>query len=432
MLSQSSQLIPAFNLGVPHRPAQVVALDPVDDLASLVGRATRDRERIHVVGAGHGLATPIESGIAVLTGGLSGVEIDAGAGTARVGAGSRWSEVIEAAAAHGLAPVCGSAPGVGVVGYLLGGGLSPIGRTVGWASEQVRSFEVWTGAGEAVVASATSHPDLFWALRGGNRAPGIVTAVEMDLLPLETVYAGGLYFDGHDAHAVLAGYAQWAAQAPEFVTSSCALLRLPDLEAVPEPLRGRFVVHVRVAVVGADDPAALVEPLRLLASPLVDTAAQMPFAAVGSIHADPTDPMPVLECGALLRDFDVEAAAALLAVAGPETQAPFAMVEVRQLGGALGRPPASPDAVVGREAGFSLFAISAPVPPLFAEVVPAATARLVDAMSPWATGTVQPNFVGALNSPDALERAWSPDVMARLREVWRAYDPAGTFTGHGA
>lgn len=418
-----------FNLAVPHRPTRVRAISAADDLGALVDTATRDRERIHVVGAGHGSATPIESGLALLTRGLNGVEVDAAARTARVGAGSRWADVIDSAAVHGLAPACGSAPGVGVIGYLLGGGLSPIGRSIGWSSEYVRSFDVVTGAGQAVTASATSHPDLFWALRGGKRAPGIVTSVEIDLLPIATLYAGGLYFDATDAAAVLESYARWTVGLPDAVTSSCALLRLPDLELVPEPLRGRFVVHVRVAVVGSDQAATLVEPLRQIASPLIDTIAEMPFAAIGSIHADPVDPMPVLEAGALLHSFDSDTAATLLEVVGPDSQAPFAVVEIRHLGGALGRTPASPDAVAGRDAAYSLFAVSAPVPALFAEVVPAVTAGLLGAMAPWATGTVQPNFVGSLNAPDALASAWSADVAARLREVWQRYDPTGIFTG---
>jgi FAD/FMN-containing dehydrogenase len=424
--------LPVFNLAVQHRPAQVHAVGSPDELPGLVVGAVRDHERVHVVGAGHGWATPIESGVALLTHGLQGVEVDGAARTARVGAGTRWADVLSAAAGHGLAPVCGSAPGVGVVGFLLGGGLSPVGRTVGWGSEHVRSFDLVTGTGQRLVASADSHPDLFWALRGGNVAPGVVTAVELDLLPLTTLYGGGLFFDAEDAAAVLAGYATWAARVPEAVTSSCAVLRLPDLEPVPPPLRGRTVLHVRVAVVGADDPAGYVAPLRALATPIVDTVAEMPYAALGAIHADPVEPMPVLDGGILLSDFDQAAAEALLAVAGPDVPAPFAVVEVRHLGGALGRPPRSGDAVAGRDARFSLFAVSAPVPDLFAEVVPAGAGRLFDALAPWSTGTVQPNFVGALNGADALERAWDEPTRARLQETWRTYDPTGTFTGLGS
>lgn len=421
--------LPFFNLAVPHAPAQVRALHRGDDLGAAVVDAVAAGERLHVVGAGHGTATPITSGIALLTRGLQSVDVDVPSRTARVSAGSRWSDVLEAAAPHGLAPVTGSAPGVGVVGFLLGGGVSPIGRTAGWASDHVRSFDIVTADGRSVRATAHDHADLFWALRGGGVAPGIVTAVEIDLLPLATLYAGGLYFGADDAAAVLEGYAAWAAGAPDSVTSSCALLRLPDLEMVPEPLRGRFVVHVRAAVVGRDDALDLVAPLRALGTPLVDTLAEIPYAAIGSIHADPVEPMPVLEGGMLLREFDGAAAAALLDVAGPQAQAPFAVVELRQLGGALGRTAPVEDAVVGRDAEFSLFVVSAPVPALFGEVVPGAARALFDAMGSRATGKVNPNFVGGLNAPEQVVASRDGAERTRLHEVWRAYDPAGAFTG---
>jgi len=421
--------LPFFNLAVPHRPARIQALGPGDDLGAVVVDAVRDGERVHVVGAGHGSATAIDSGVALLTRGLHGVDVDVSARTARVRAGSRWSDVLDAAAPYGLAPVCGSAPGVGVVGFLLGGGLSPIGRTTGWATDHVRSFDIVTSDGRSIRASAVTHAELFWALRGGGVAPGIVTAVEIDLLPIMSLYAGGLYFGADDAAGVLDGYARWAADAPEDLTSSCALLRLPDLEVVPEPLRGRFVVHVRVAVVGRNDALDLVAPLRALASPLVDTVTEIPYAAIGSIHADPVDPMPVLEGGMLLREFDTAAAVDLLTVAGPRTAAPFAVVELRQLGGALARTGLVADAVIGRDAGFSLFLVSAPVPPLFAEVVPEAAGGLFAAMRSRATGGVTPNFGGALNAPGQVAASRGSADLARLHDVWRTYDPTGAFTG---
>lgn len=418
-----------FNLALQHRPDQVRTIGADADLPAVVRTAAERGTRLHPIGRGHGFGSPIEGGIALLTDGLAGVEVDAACRTARIGAGSSWADVLAAATPYGLAPLCGSAPDVGVIGYLLGGGLSPIGRTFGWASDFVRSFEVVTGRGEVVIASAESHEELFWSLRGGKRSPGLVTAVEIDLLPLSTLYGGGLYFDGADADQVLTGYAAWSAQVPDSVTSSCALLRLPDLDLVPEPLRSRFVVHIRVAVV--DEPpaaAAVIAPLRELARPLIDSVAEMPFAGIGSIHADPNHPVPVLEAGALLTHFDAAAARALLAVAGPATPAPFAAVEIRHLGGALAHGPTEPDAVAGRDAAYGVFVVSAPVPELFEHVVPAATARLLTALEPWSTGTVQPNFSGTLNGPHALDDAWPAEVRDRLAEVSRRYDPAGIFT----
>ncbi|XBB68540.1 FAD-binding protein [Nocardioides sp. WV_118_6] len=426
--------LPLFNLAHRHAPDEVAEPGTAAEVAAAVRRAAGAGRQVHPVGTGHGWTHPIEGGLALLTRGLAGVRVDAARGSARIGAGTTWAEVAEAAAPHGLTPLSGSAPGVGAIGFLLGGGLSPLGRTYGWASDYVRSAEVVTGTGEVVSASASSHPDLFWALLGGKHVPGVVTAVEVDLLPLTRVYGGGLFFAAADAEAVLTAWADWSAQVPDLVNTSVALLQLPDLPFVPEPLRGRFVVHVRIAVPldATAEPglaAGLVEPMRTVAEPVLDTLAELPAAAIGAVHADPDQPMPVLEAGALLRAFDADAARAMLAAAGPQSGAPLAVVEVRRLGGRLAQAPAVPDAVAGRDAAYGLFVISAPVPELFAGPVPAAVGALAQAMAPWASGTFQPNFIGALNKPDAWDTAWPSGVAARLDEVRAAYDPAGVI-GH--
>lgn len=433
----ASPSLRTFNLANAHRPDRVVAPTGVDEIVALVREAARDADRIHPVGAGHGL-TPIRGGVALVTERLSSIEVDSVAGTARVGAGACWGDVLAATAPHGLAPVAGAAPGVGVVGLLLGGGIGPVARTFGWASDHVRSFELVTGAGDAITASASEHPDLFWALRGGKRAPGVVTSVEIGLVPLSHLYAGGLFFAAEDAETALLTFASWSRHLPETVSASVALLRLPPLEQVPPPLRGRFVVHVRVAVVpqpGIDAATnlltgeALVAPLRAVATPLLDTVTTIDVAGLGSIHADPEEPMPTLEGSALLSGFDAHAARALLEVAGPDVDVPFAAVELRVLGGALAHPPEIEDSVAGRDATHHLFVVSAPLPELFTTAVPDAAARLVRATAPWSLRRPQPNFAGALNPPESWGRIWSTEQQLRLDTVRRTYDPADVFAG---
>ena len=121
---------------------------------------------------------------------MRGVEIDVEAQTARVQAGTLWIEVTEASTPHGLFPLSGSSPDVGVVGYTLGGGLSWLARKHGLAANHVTAIELVTPAGELVRATADEHADLFWALRGGGGNFGVVTALEFRLFPYGEVYAG--------------------------------------------------------------------------------------------------------------------------------------------------------------------------------------------------------------------------------------------------
>ena len=183
--------------------------------------------------------------------------------TARIGAGVKWARVIEAAVPYGLAPMSGSSSDVGAVGYTLGGGLGPLGRRYGFAADHVRSIEIVTGDGRMRTVTADDDPELFWALRGGKGNFGIVTAIEVDLMPVSQLYAGGIFYAGDHAAAVLHRWRTWVDTLPEETTSSIALLRAPDAPDVPEPMRGRLTVHLRVSHSGdvADGPA-LVAPMR--------------------------------------------------------------------------------------------------------------------------------------------------------------------------
>ena len=137
-------------------------------------------------GTGHnaGAYDTLANTILVKTHELRGVEIDAEARIARCAAGTLWVEVTQPASELGLAPLAGSSPDVGVVGYVLGGGLSWLARKHGLASNSVRAIELVTADGELVRATHDDHADLFWALRGGGGNYGVVTAVEIELYAL--------------------------------------------------------------------------------------------------------------------------------------------------------------------------------------------------------------------------------------------------------
>ncbi|QAY72322.1 FAD-binding protein [Agromyces protaetiae] len=417
-----------FNTAVVHSPALVVAAGRVDDVVETVRFANEHSLEVYVVGRGHGALAPIVDGIALATAGLASVDIDAPTRTAVVGAGASWADVLEAASPHGLAPLCGSAPHVGVVGYLLGGGIGPVARTFGFAADHVRSISVVTADGGLIAADPSFNPDLFWALRGGKGGFGVVVSVEIDLFPLAGVYGGGLYFAEADAPAIVRAYPAWSKGLPEELTSSIALLRLPPLPQLPEPLRGRFVAHLRIAYVGpAADAEQLLNPIRAVADPIIDAVGELPYAQLGAIHSDPVDPMPVADGGILLADFDQEAADALVRAVGPSADVPLAAVEIRHLGGALGREPEEPNAVGGRDAAYSLHIVGAPVPELLDTVIPAVVEGVFEALAPWATGGTQINFVGRANRLDELDASWPPAVRERLRDIRRRYDPEGRF-----
>lgn len=415
-----------FNLTAAHRPAAVVLARSAEDVAAAVRAARRAGLQVQVHATGHGLGVPSDGGVLVNTSLMRSVEIDPIRRTAIVGAGTRWDDVIEAAAEHGLAPLNGSSGTVGVVGYIMGGGMGPMARTFGFAADHVLAIQLVDAVGTILHVDAESEPELFWALRGGKCAVGIVTEIEFSLMDLPDVYAGGLFFAGDDAPAVLHAFREWAPALPESSTTSVALLRLPDAEEVPPPLRGRLSVHLRYLHVGPDDRgAALLAPMRAVREPLVDMVARMPYAAINSVHQDPTDPMEFWDGGLLLSELAVETVDALLATAGPAVDVPLIIAEIRLLGGALAREAQPPNAARGRDAAFLAVAIG-PYPPPLRAAVDAAGGAVLDALAPWSAGH-QVNFLGRAMAHEEVARAWAPRDLERLRAVTRDWDPEGRF-----
>lgn len=410
-----------WNVAVVSRPAAVLEAADAADVVAAMHFANERGLEVAVRATGHGAADTLEGTILVRTHRLDELTVHP-EGWARVGAGVQWGAVMEAAAPLGLAPMCGSAPHVGVVGLLTGGGLGPVARTLGVSADHMRAFEVVTGDGELRRATPTENPALFWGLRGGKGTLGIVTAVEIDLLPIETLYGGGLYFAPDDVEPVLRAWAEWCPTLPEQATTSVAIMRLPDAPFVPPPLAGRVTLALRFAWTG--DPAEgerIFSAMRAVADPILGEVGVMPYAQLGMIHSDPVDPMPTTEGMALLRELPAEAVDTLLALAGPDVDCPQLIVELRQLGGAIARTPEHPSAFVHRDAGFSLLTIGLAAGPI-AAIAAAHAVQVEEAMRPWATGGALPNFA-ASTDPAVIARCYDRETLARLATLATAYDP---------
>ncbi|MBM7773182.1 FAD/FMN-containing dehydrogenase [Actinokineospora baliensis] len=423
-----AEAVAAHNQTAPHRVAVAVLAADADDVREAVAFAATNGLPVAVQATGHGPSTTAADGLLVVTRALDGVTVDPVRRVARIEAGARWGKVVAEAAKEGLAPPNGSSPLVGAIGYTIGGGVGPLGRAHGYAVDHVRSFDVVTADGEARTASAEVNPDLFFALRGGKGNFGVVTAMEIALLPVTRLYGGGLFFDGTNAADILRTYRDWTTTTPETLASSIAFIRFPDLEVFPEPLRGRYIAHIRVFYFGSEaDGERLITPLRAIGPRLVDTVADMPYTEMGTINNDPTEPGPYYERSTLLRSLDDDALETIIGLIGPEANSPLLAVEIRQLGGALSREPAVPSAVGFRDAAFSLFLASVPPEEGVAEALEYQT-KVIEAVSRWSTGGPYACFIGSYEAGEATVRAaYEPGAYERLRQVKRQYDPTNLF-----
>lgn len=417
--------VSTFNTAVTHAPEWVVVASSANDVVEALNWARENGVKVAVQGGGHGAWKPVTGGLLITLHEMNGVVIDPRQRTATIAAGARWSSVVAAAAGHGLFPVVGSSPNVGVVGYLLGGGLGPLARSHGISSDYVTSFEAVTPKGEVIQANASTHDDLFWALRGGRSGGVVVTTVTVRLVELRSLYAGTLHFE--DVDAAVHGWMKWTEGADPRVTTSAGLLRYPPFPRVPDVLRGKRLLSVHFAFPGSQEEGErLAAPLRALSKVLHHDLGEMSVTEVGRIHNDPVEPGPSAVRGMMLMNGGEALISALLANAGPQT--PFVGVELRHLGEQTRRDASPSSAVSGRAADFALGWLSVD-PEKFAVEEPAASNRLRDALAPWRCRETLANFIGKRETQHSVQSAWSEEAMVRLETVRLRYDPDQRLAG---
>ncbi|MET7330796.1 FAD-binding protein [Nonomuraea sp. NPDC005650] len=395
----------SLNPSVDARPALVAEAYGVGDLRGALLAARGHGVPFAVQATGHGTHAPCDGGVLVRTGPMASVLVDPDRRIARVGPGARWGEVIAAAAPFGLAPLSGSSPSVGVTGYTLGGGLGWLARKHGFAADSVVRAEVLLADGRHVVAGPDSHPELFWALRGGGGGFGVVTSLEFRLYPVERVFSGFAYFPIEAAAETLTAYRSWIDGAPDEISTAVVLRRMP--EDAPEPVRGRHVVMVKVVHAGeAAQARRLLAPLWRAAGPaLLDETRPTTYAATSmggtpNRHMDMFEAVPDEVIGALVR-------------AAEHAQT----VEIRHWGGAMARPGQDAGPVSHRGTKLSV-------------IVDTVVPGLAEELRPYANGGTFLNF---LADPSRTAAAFTAGDYRRLREVKRAYDPDGFFrVGHVA
>jgi FAD/FMN-containing dehydrogenase len=415
-----------WNVQFQQNPVLVVVPANSADVQAVVRFATANGLRVAPQGTGHGVGSlgDLSDAILVRMTELRDVEIDAEARQARAGAGVIWEEVVNPAAEHGLVALHGSSPDVGIAGYTLGGGMGWLARKHGLAANSVTAIEVVTADGEFHRVDHTHERDLFFALRGGGGNFGIVTAIEFKLFPMTEAFAGWMIWPWEEAGRVLAAWRDWTETTPDEITSVGRVFQFPPVEFIPEPLRGRNLVVVEVAYMGDEASGReLLAPLLDL-EPEMSTLATIPAAGLVRLHADPEGRTPAIGDGSLLTELPDEAIASFLDVAGPGSGSPFISVELRQLGGALGRPAAGAGAASHLEGAFQLFSVGLPFTPEMAHTLEAHLDVVDDAMAPWKS---RHTYFNLAERPVDSASLYAGATHDRLREIRERFDPSELF-----
>ncbi len=415
----------AWNLTVDQRPAVIVVAAGAADVMEAVQFGASEGLNVTVQSTGHGIVRPANDNLLIITSKMKRIWVDASAQTAWIEAGAKWGEVLEKTQAVGLAPLLGSSPDVGVVGYTLGGGLGWLGRKYGLAADSVRFFELVTADGRLLHASETENSDLFWGLRGGGGSLGIVTGMEIKLYPVSTVYGGNLIYPIEMAKEVYSRYRDWIATAPDELTSSIVLMNFPPVPQVPEPVRGRSFVIVRGCYCGpVEQGEALVQVWRDWQPPFIDDFKAMPFSQVATISNDPVDPLPGLGTTAWLRALSDEVMDTLIQYAVPGNgPSPLVFAEVRHVGGAVARVNLQANAYGNRDASFLLQMVGVTPTPEAYSYLAHYTDQIKAELRPYLTGGVYMNFLEGEESQQRVEDGFSPETYRRLTALKAAYDP---------
>jgi len=272
-----------WNATIDKRPAMIVRCSSTSDVVRAVNFAREAKIVLAVRGGGHNIAGSAlcDDGVVIDLSQMKAAKVDPGTRRVTIEGGATLADLDAATQVHGLATPVGINSTTGIAGLTLGGGFGWLSRKYGMTIDNLESAEVVTAAGEVVLSSASDHPDLFWALRGGGGNFGVVTRFEFRLHPVgPDVLSGLIVYPLSEAKSVLQQYRDFMAKAPDDLSVWSVLRQAPPLPFLPQEVHGKEVVVL--ALLYAGDPKQgepLVEPLRRFGHPVGEHVGVQPYTA---------------------------------------------------------------------------------------------------------------------------------------------------------
>jgi FAD/FMN-containing dehydrogenase len=333
--------------GIDRRPAVIIRPADAAEAARVVSLARESGLELAVrsgghSGAGHGVS---EGGIVLDLANMRNLDVDVDGRTAWAQTGLTAGEYTAAVGAHGLATGFGDTGSVGIGGITLGGGVGFLSRKYGLTIDNLLAAEVVTADGEIVRVDADTHPDLFWAIRGGGGNFGVVTRFQFRLHQVDTVVGGMLMLPA--TPEVIAGFVAEAEAAPEELTTIVNVMPAPPMPFVPADYHGRLVIMALMAYAGDPGPGERVmAPFRALATPVVDMVRPMPYPEIFAPEEEGYHPVAAVRT--LFVDTIDEQAAATIVDHLQASDAMMRVAQLRVLGGAVARVPVDATAFAHR------------------------------------------------------------------------------------
>jgi FAD/FMN-containing dehydrogenase len=407
---------------IDRRPALIVRCRTPNDVIAALAVARREGLEVSIRGGGHNVAgrAVSDGGVMIDLAEMKRIAIDPDRRTATAEGGVLWGELNDAAAEHGLAVTGGAVSGTGIAGYTLGGGLGWLMAKYGLAADNLLTVDLVTAEGDVLQVDAASHPDLFWALRGGGGNFGVATSFTYRLHPLQTVTGGLIAHPIDTAPELLRFYRDALADASDDLTVFAGLVHAPD---------GSGAKLAALVVFHAGDPhqAELeLEPFKTWGSPLVVEVGPMPYPVMNTI-LDAGFPNGALNYWLSsftrgLPDELIEIAVERFAT----VPSPMTSILFEHYHGAVTRIGATETAVPHREQGWNLLIPSVWTEPAQSEANIAWSREAFAAMRPHFGSGRWLNYLGDDQAEAAIRAAYGPNYD-RLAEVKRRYDPDNVF-----
>ena len=413
------------NLAVDRHPALIARVADAADVIRSVNFAREHDLPVAVRSGGHSM-----SGLGVVEGGLvidmrrmNALSIHPERRTAWVQPGLTWGAYAERANQYGLATSSGDTASVGVGGLTLGGGIGWMVRKYGLAIDNLLSAELVTADGQLLRASTEENSDLFWALRGGGGNFGVATAFQFSLSPAGTILGGAVIYPA--TAEVLQGWADYASEAPDELTTIVFVMPAPPLPFIPPEHHGKLVAIVGLAYVGDIEVGqSVVDPLRRLGTPIADVTAPMPYPAIFALTEEASQPGYMAVRSGYMSALDTDILESILE-RSTRMPPPTGIIQLRALGGAMARVPVETTAFAHRNAPFMATIIGATHDPGTVGGVRIWAEDLWNVVKPRACG-VYVNFLED-EGDDRVREAYTPATYERLLELKRRYDPTNFF-----
>ena len=422
-----------FNTMHDGQPDVVASCVTTDDVVDAVKRARDEGLPVAVRGGGHSIAglSTIDGGMLIDLAAMNGVEVDQERRLATVGGGALWSDLDSATQPFGLAVPGGVVSDTGVAGLTLGGGYGWLRRKYGLSCDSVVEAEVVCADGEVRTASASSHPDLYWAIRGGGGNFGIVTSFTFALHPVgPDVAFAATFYPIEEAAQVMRAWREYVEQAPDEVTATCVTITFPANPELPEAIHDRPVIIVGGVHTGdVEEGLKVMQPLRELGTPLFDMSGPTPFIGVqtGFDALFPRGTLRAYWKSQYLDALTDDAIDTIAAKAG-ERPAPLTLVNTFHMGGAIAEVGEEDTAFATRSAPYMVS-----IDGMWSDEDDD-DANVAWVRSAWSdiaefgTGEVYLNFTGLADeaAQAGVDSAFGRNLR-RLAEVKATYDPDNFF-----